>query len=50
MNNKAKEVIVLGIESSCDDTSCAIFRNDKRLANVVCSQKIHEVSEASFLN
>jgi N6-L-threonylcarbamoyladenine synthase len=42
MNNKADVVIVLGIESSCDDTSCAIFRNDKRLANIVCSQKIHE--------
>ena len=35
-------VIVLGIESSCDDTSCAVFRNDKRLSNVVCTQKIHE--------
>jgi N6-L-threonylcarbamoyladenine synthase len=33
---------ILAIESSCDDTACAILENDRVLANVVSSQKIHE--------
>ncbi|MGB5982369.1 MAG: tRNA (adenosine(37)-N6)-threonylcarbamoyltransferase complex transferase subunit TsaD [Nonlabens sp.] len=33
---------ILAIESSCDDTACAILRNDKVLANVITNQKIHE--------
>ena len=35
-------IIILGIESSCDDTGAAILVNDKVLANVVAGQKIHE--------
>ncbi len=35
-------IIILGIESSCDDTGCAILRNGLLLANVTASQKIHE--------
>ncbi len=33
---------LLAIESSCDDTSCAILKNDQVLSNVVANQKIHE--------
>ena len=34
--------IILGIESSCDDTSAAIIKDGKILANVVATQAIHE--------
>jgi N6-L-threonylcarbamoyladenine synthase len=37
-----KEVFILAIESSCDDTSVAISCNDKILANITANQKIHE--------
>ncbi|MDP2386259.1 MAG: tRNA (adenosine(37)-N6)-threonylcarbamoyltransferase complex transferase subunit TsaD [Bacteroidota bacterium] len=37
-----KEVLILAIESSCDDTSAAIICNDKILANITATQKIHE--------
>lgn len=33
---------VLAIESSCDDTSCAILCNNKVLSNITANQKIHE--------
>jgi N6-L-threonylcarbamoyladenine synthase len=36
-----KEVIILGIESSCDDTSAAVFRDGKILANITAGQDIH---------
>lgn len=32
---------ILAIESSCDDTSCALLRNDRVLSNVVSSQVVH---------
>lgn len=35
-------VIILGIESSCDDTSAAIIKNDTILSNVIAGQKVHE--------
>lgn len=34
--------IILGIESSCDDTSAAIIRDGVVLSNVIASQSIHE--------
>lgn len=34
--------IILGIESSCDDTAAAVIQNGKILANVANSQTIHE--------
>ena len=37
-----KDVYILGIESSCDDTSAAVIRNGELLSNVVASQKVHE--------
>lgn len=39
---KNDEVYILAIESSCDDTSCAILKNDVVLANITANQKIHE--------
>ena len=36
-----KDTIILGIESSCDDTSAAIIKNGKVLSNIVAGQKIH---------
>ncbi len=40
--NEREPFIVLGIESSCDDTSAAVISNDKILANVIATQTIHE--------
>ena len=39
-----KDIIVLGIESSCDETSVAVVRNGREvLSNVIDTQiKIHE--------
>ncbi|MCI2081612.1 MAG: tRNA (adenosine(37)-N6)-threonylcarbamoyltransferase complex transferase subunit TsaD [Bacteroidales bacterium] len=37
-----KEKIILGIESSCDDTSAAVLRGQYLLSNVMASQKVHE--------
>lgn len=36
------ETIILGIESSCDDTSVAVLKNQTILSNITASQKIHE--------
>ena len=36
------DVVILGIESSCDDTSAAVIRNGELLSNVVASQGVHE--------
>ncbi|WP_458626298.1 tRNA (adenosine(37)-N6)-threonylcarbamoyltransferase complex transferase subunit TsaD [Winogradskyella sp. PC D3.3] len=38
---KKENIYILGIESSCDDTSAAILCNDQILSNVVADQKIH---------
>lgn len=35
-------VIILGIESSCDDTSAAVIRDGILLSNVIAGQKVHE--------
>ena len=37
-----KTPIILGIESSCDDTSASIIQGRKILSNVVATQKIHQ--------
>ena len=36
-----QDVYILGIESSCDDTSAAVLRNGVLLSNVTASQDIH---------
>ena len=37
-----KPIIILGIESSCDDTSAAVIRDGVLLSNVTASQAVHE--------
>ncbi len=39
----SKSIIILGIESSCDDTSAAILKDGKILANIVANQSIHKL-------
>lgn len=34
--------VILGIESSCDDTSAAILKDGVVLSNIIASQKVHE--------
>ena len=34
--------IILAIESSCDDTSAAVLRDNHLLSNIIASQKVHE--------
>ena len=36
------DIYILGIESSCDDTSAAVLRNGVLLSNVTASQAVHE--------
>lgn len=36
-------VVILAIESSCDDTSAAIIRNGEVLSNCIANQSIHEL-------
>ena len=35
-------MIILGIESSCDDTSAAVLQNDMILSNEIATQKVHQ--------
>ncbi len=37
-----KDIYIIGIESSCDDTSAAVLRNGVLLSNVTASQAVHE--------
>ena len=37
-----KNIYILGIESSCDDTAAAILKNGKIISNKVANQAIHE--------
>ena len=43
-NSSFKEMadIILGIESSCDDTSAAVIRDGYLLSNVIASQQVHK--------
>ena len=38
----SKKIIILGIESSCDDTSAAIISDGYILSNIIANQKEHE--------
>lgn len=42
MTNERTHTIILGIESSCDDTSAAIIADGILRSNVIASQKVHE--------
>ncbi|WP_423127338.1 tRNA (adenosine(37)-N6)-threonylcarbamoyltransferase complex transferase subunit TsaD [Gaoshiqia sp. Z1-71] len=37
-----QDITILGIESSCDDTSASVIRNGYLLSNIIASQKVHE--------
>ena len=37
-----KDIYILGIESSCDDTAAAILKNDIVLSNKIANQSIHK--------
>jgi len=37
-----KDIYILGIESSCDDTSAAVIRNNELLSNITANQNIHK--------
>ena len=36
------EIIILGIESSCDDTSASVIKNNLMVSNVIATQSVHE--------
>lgn len=42
MKNRKKDIVILGIESSCDDTSAAVIRNRLMLSNEVAGQAVHK--------
>ena len=35
------DIYILGIESSCDDTSAAVLKNGVLLSNITASQDVH---------
>ena len=37
-----KSITILGIESSCDDTSAAVIKNAKIQSNIVANQEVHQ--------
>ena len=37
-----KPIVILAIESSCDDTSAAVIKNDAILSNVTAGQEVHK--------
>jgi N6-L-threonylcarbamoyladenine synthase len=37
-----KDIIILGIESSCDDTSSAVIKNGYLLSNIIANQNVHK--------
>ena len=38
-----KDTFILGIESSCDDTSASILKNEAILSNIIASQDVHKI-------
>ena len=42
MSTQEGDIYILGIESSCDDTSAAVLKNGVLLSNVTASQAVHE--------
>ncbi len=41
-NNLKMNTYILAIESSCDDTSAAVFKDDVVLSNIVANQSVHK--------
>ncbi len=42
MNTSHSHIIILAIESSCDETSASVCKNGEILSNIIATQKIHE--------
>ena len=42
MKKSHKDNIILGIESSCDDTSAAVLINGKICSNIIANQEVHK--------
>ncbi|MCB0471267.1 MAG: tRNA (adenosine(37)-N6)-threonylcarbamoyltransferase complex transferase subunit TsaD, partial [Flavobacteriaceae bacterium] len=38
----SQNIYILGIESSCDDTSASVLHNGRILSNVVAGQTVHK--------
>jgi len=38
-----KHTFILGIESSCDDTSAAVLKNETILSNIIATQDVHKM-------
>lgn len=36
-----EDIVILGIESSCDETSASVCKNGKIISNIIASQEIH---------
>lgn len=39
---KKKDILILAIESSCDDTSVAVLHNNRVLSNITANQDVHK--------
>lgn len=37
-----KDIYILAIESSCDDTAASVLKNEKILSNIIATQKVHQ--------
>ncbi|MBK5286396.1 MAG: tRNA (adenosine(37)-N6)-threonylcarbamoyltransferase complex transferase subunit TsaD [Bacteroidia bacterium] len=42
MSNKHTNTIILGIETSCDETSAAVFSGNVMLSNIIATQEVHK--------
>ncbi len=41
LNKIKKDILILGIESSCDETSAAVLHNGRMLSNIIATQEVH---------
>lgn len=41
ITSRQEDIIILGIESSCDETSASICKNGEIISNIIASQEIH---------
>ncbi len=41
LNKIKKDILILGIESSCDETSAAVLHSGRMLSNIIATQEVH---------
>ncbi len=41
LNKIKKDILILGIESSCDETSAAVLHNGRMRSNIIATQEVH---------